>query len=646
MPPKSSRFPEPEPHRNPDQEEDGVMSDRIATLAAPTADTLAGVLRGPLSPDTHQQIVDLFRHDIFTPDHGRPEVEDYRLTYRRMRHIADHLDRANLAHDPHLMFGIIAAAGVVDPSLSVAMVVHHGLSLSFLEDLAPEAHELRAQKDALAAVDATGHLLVTELGFGNSQLQVHTQATYDPGDNTFVLHTPAPADRKFMGNVGLPDVPRLAVVNARLVVDGQDRGAFAFLVQLADKQGPLLGVRVLTTPAGVVPLDYALVDFDQVRLPFDCWLSDGATIDADGAFTDPHSGDSRIARSLTAVQNVWTGMSGALAAVSRVSAATALRLSTQRTALARVGTARPLIDYLSQQRPLFSCLATALAITCLANDARRARADLVLAWRDGTPAEPTRSGTMTWTPWADVNRTLAITKVMTAWATEAITAECRLRCGVLGSLTGSRFLDYQGLGHMLNSGGGDNLLILLDAARALVAEAHESRTPPGTRTRSVTDPALLPDLLAAQQHTLAGRIAEAVKNAKAQGLDDFAAWNPHTMELRALGETHGQRLVLESLRAAVDALPDGGDAEIARLLYSVHSLGTLAGRATWFLCEGMLTTAQAQQIEPTLTAACAVLADHTSRLIEVFSDLVPLSRSLLSSDDYVHAVLDWATTTE
>ncbi|RSN55083.1 hypothetical protein DMH01_32610 [Amycolatopsis sp. WAC 04182] len=627
------------------------MSDRtvtsiesVPTTAVEAAGTLAGLLAGPLPAESRREILDLFGHEIFTPRHGHPEVDGYRLTYQRMRHVADHLGRPNLAHDPHRLFELVAAAGVVDPSLSVAMVIHHGLCLSFLEDLVPDPRQLREEKDALMAVQAAGHLLVTELGYGSSQLQVHTTVTYDPGDRSFVLHTPNPAARKFMGNVGLRGVPRLAVINARLVVGGRGRGAFPFLVPMAHENGPLPGVRVLPTPAGVVPLDYALVDFDHVRLPFGCWLSDGAVIDDDGEFTDPHSGDSRIARSLTAVQNVWTGMSGALAAISRTSAATALRLATQRTALARVGTARPLIDYVSQQRSLFSCLASALTITCLANDARRVRSDLVLAWRNGDPGAPVPTGTMTWTPWTDVNRTLAVTKVMAAWAAEAITAECRLRCGVMGSLTASRFLDYQGLGHMLNSGGGDNLLILLDAARALVTEAGSRPAPsiPETHTRTVSDPGLLRDLLAVQEHTLAHRIHEAVEDAKTRGMDDFEVWNPHTADLRVLGETHGQRLAVESLIAALDTLPDTSEAATARHLGSVHVLDELSRRASWFLCEDLLGTDQVRGIESDLAAHCAALAGHTDELLDAFGDLVPLSHSLLGGDDYIRSVIEWA----
>lgn len=205
-------------------------------------------------------------------------------------------------------------------------------------------------------------------------------------------------------------------------------------------------------------------------------------------------------------------MSGALAAVSTVAAACALHFSTRR---------RP-----TQHRPLFGCLADAMAISCLASAARSARVELIAAWRRGERASAPRVGTMTWAPWAPVNSELAMAKVMAAWTTERVTAECRLRCGVLGALAASRYLDYQDLGHMLNAGGGDNLLIVLDTARDLVARAVELPGPdPSLHTRemALTDKALWRELNRRRVFFLARRTAEAVAQDTADLVEAFAA---------------------------------------------------------------------------------------------------------------------------
>lgn len=268
------------------------------------------------------------------------------------------------------------------------------------------------------------------------------------------------------------------------------RGAFPFVIRLADGQGPTPGVHTTITRSGVVPMDYSLTRFDRVWLPRANWLSDDASIDDAGNFSDPtENRDKRLLRSVSTVQNVWAGMSGALAAVSTVAAACALHFSTRR---------RP-----TQHRPLFGCLTDAMAISCLASAARSARVELIAAWRRGERASAPRVGTMTWAPWAPVNSELAMAKVMAAWTTERVTAECRLRCGVLGALAASRYLDYQGLGHMLNAGGGDNLIVL-DTARDLVARAVE------LPEMALTDKALWRELNRRRVFFLARRTAEAV----------------------------------------------------------------------------------------------------------------------------------------
>ncbi|MGX4737276.1 acyl-CoA dehydrogenase [Kitasatospora griseola] len=246
---------------------------------------------------------------------------------------------------------------------------------------------------------------------------------------------------------------------------------------------------------------------------------------------------------------------------------------------------------------------------------------------------------MTWAPWVDINASLALTKAMTAWATEATTAECRLRCGVLGALSTSRFLSYQGLGHMLNAGGGDNLLIVMDVARALVGAAtNEDGAPVPVAARPVGDPRLLSDLLAVQEHAMALLIRQDVAAAEAAGAEPFEAWNPHTVALRALGETHGQRQILAATLAAVEAMPDGPARAVAVDPTAIYTPDELRRRVPWLVARGLLTPAQVGAIDPALDALAHRLAPHAAQLAEAFAELAELSGSPLATNDYVTAI--------
>lgn len=62
---------------------------------------------------------------------------------------------------------------------------------------------------------------------------------------------------------------KLAMVFARLLVDGKDHGIHPFLLRLCTQRGMCTGIqsRPLPPRAGTSPLDYAITTFDHVRLP-------------------------------------------------------------------------------------------------------------------------------------------------------------------------------------------------------------------------------------------------------------------------------------------------------------------------------------------------------------------------------------------
>ena len=72
----------------------------------------------------------------------------------------------------------------------------------------------------------------------------------------------------------MPICPKMAVVVARLVVDGESRGTHPFLVQTSDSRGMCPGVtsRRLPPRSGGSPLDYSMTSFDHVHLPPSAFL--------------------------------------------------------------------------------------------------------------------------------------------------------------------------------------------------------------------------------------------------------------------------------------------------------------------------------------------------------------------------------------
>ena len=68
--------------------------------------------------------------------------------------------------------------------------------------------------------------------------------------------------------------PKMAIVLAKLVVGGEERGIHPFLVKTSDEHGMCPGItsRRLPPRSGSSPLDFAITSFDQVRLPPSAFL--------------------------------------------------------------------------------------------------------------------------------------------------------------------------------------------------------------------------------------------------------------------------------------------------------------------------------------------------------------------------------------
>ncbi len=187
--------------------------------------------------------------------------------------------------------------------------------------------------------------------------------------------------------MGLDFVAKWAVVTARLTVADADCGAFLFLVWIRDEDGPRPGVHIKPLPpTSLLPMDYACVHFDQVRLHRRQWLRDSASISADGVFHDPLDGPARTFRGLSLVRFALGANCLGLAAAARASAAAAtLPHAYRRLSTSRSGDQVPVIHFRNQQRLLLTALAAALAATALARpvsaDCRRLTTD-----NDGPPA--------------------------------------------------------------------------------------------------------------------------------------------------------------------------------------------------------------------------------------------------------------------
>lgn len=347
----------------------------------------------------HQAIPDAF---CAWPD-GISRQERLSLVYARARHAGRTAPPATeLLDAPHLLSALLARAALADPDMFHILLVHYTLVLApILRSVPGGAREGLAETlAALESMDAFGSALLTEGARSNSHLHPRTQASFDPDTGDFILHTPDADARKFPNSTGHPGVPKTGAVYAQLIVGGRERGVFVFVVPLRGPDGTVRpGVQITPAPdTFALPCDFAYVRFDRMRIPLHAWLSDGATIDADGRFhDDAGAAPDRLARTMRiGAPHVWRGVIAACAAVTQDSARILESHTATRLTMGRLAPEQGLIRYRNQQEAVLGALAAAYTLTIVSRHVVRESA--------ATPDVP--AGEATWAPWASVDTEL------------------------------------------------------------------------------------------------------------------------------------------------------------------------------------------------------------------------------------------------
>ncbi|KAK1232746.1 hypothetical protein PQX77_004104 [Marasmius sp. AFHP31] len=158
------------------------------------------------------------------------------------------------------------------------LAAHVGLTIGTLSRHLPHRPDLRPLVDSLLRFDTVGIYLLTERGHGLDAFNIETTAVKT--ENGFILNTPREEATKFMpASTPAFGIPKVALVMARLIVDGSDRGSRFFLVPVCNEHEMYRGVisSRLPTRSGTNPLDFSLTRFQNVHLPPSALVSSDIT---------------------------------------------------------------------------------------------------------------------------------------------------------------------------------------------------------------------------------------------------------------------------------------------------------------------------------------------------------------------------------
>ncbi|MFH8467710.1 acyl-CoA dehydrogenase [Streptomyces sp. NPDC017991] len=586
------------------------MSVPAHTKTHPVADELARLLfEGADRERVHGAWRRLVRGREFAYRAGLSPQERTALSYERLRLLNEAVgDPVELTADPYRLAGLHEWTGPVDGGLTTLASIHYNLFLGSVLD-----HDGARERDLspFTSLQSTGTFLCTELEHGNDVASMETTAVFDRATGGFRLTTPTEGAQKFMPNTSLTGGPKTAVVAARLLVDGADRGTFLFLTPLSDESGHLPGVRVRPLPQRTgTPVDHCLTAFDQVWLPRQALLeAEHGRLSADGTLTS--SLGNRRKRLLRSINRVTMGklcMSAGTLGMSRAALTIAVRYAHSRLlAGPKAGERIPLAAHRSHHGRLLHALATAYAMTFL----HRATVSLFAA-----RAEEDRE---------EVEREVAVSKGWITWQARAITTECRERCGAQGLFPANGLADLP-----LNIEGGitaegDNLVIWVKAASEMVFGHQVARTggapgapvaPAAPADREITELPFLRDLLADVERIWQDRARAALREGPSG--DPVGRWNVTSEAALEMVSAHARLRAADAFLAAIARTADARAGHLMRNLCRLFLLRQLAAHTGDLLAEGRVTADHVRGLPRAVDTVLGDLAPHLMTLVDAF----------------------------
>ncbi|MFL5910965.1 MAG: acyl-CoA dehydrogenase [Gaiellaceae bacterium] len=586
-------------------------------------DQLRQVLYDGRYDELHQDLCKLVHDDVFRRTDGLTTGQQCQIAYDRLRLLNAHAGPAReLIRSPERLWALAEWSGVVDGTLLSLVAIHYNLCVGTMVDRGGGRPELDGYLSELDDMTSVGTFLATELGYGNNVAALETEAVYDRQTDEFVVHTPHPGARKFMPNTGHPGVPKIAVVMARLIVDGRNHGVFPFVVRIRDADGPLPGITVVPLPEKPGwSLDNSVTSFDRVRIPRANLLTGpGTDFSSDGTLTSTVAlRRSRFLRSMGRVASGKLMLSSANAAMARASTYIATHYAHRRMTFGASGETVPVVAYRTHQAGLFGALATTYAMTFLVDHAKSRC----------PPGGDLEVG---------VERLLAVTKAFCTWGAADVFRECRERCGAQGLFWVNRIADYVIGNQGAVTAEGDNQVVLLKAAQQMalrVSYEPPAVVRPAPQGRRLSELDWLLSLFEHREALLHEQLTRRSRYRAGGSGTRFEVMNGAASVALRLGQAHGARLALREFVAAIGRARQPTAKHLLALLGRLYAVQEIGRHSGWYLAEGLLTADHVRQIPDVVDALCAEVSPHSLPMVDAFGIPNSMLQAPIAGPDYL-----------
>ncbi|GFG10538.1 peroxisomal acyl-coenzyme A oxidase 3 [Aspergillus udagawae] len=279
--------------------------------------------------------------------------ERTRLTYERAKKICDAYSLTVediLSLGPKFWKLQTDPIAAVDGGALTLISIQYNLFVGTVAPFAASRPDLQWILQRALSFEISAQFMLTEVGHGLDARNLETTATLLP-DGGFELHSPSWAAAKCMP----PTTPRsglpvVAVVIARLIVDGENYGVRPFLVPLGDGREMCKGVvaKALPPRAGAHLIDHSLTLFNRVVLPNSALL---------GSLEKPRNERDHFFSTIHRVSAGTLFLSGASIPSLKLAVYNAAQFSLRRRVTGHDGNPMAVINFRTQHLPILHAVA-------------------------------------------------------------------------------------------------------------------------------------------------------------------------------------------------------------------------------------------------------------------------------------------------
>ncbi|KAK4965637.1 hypothetical protein LTR66_012111 [Elasticomyces elasticus] len=518
----------------------------------------------------------------------------------------------------------------------------------------PEQHERFLKK--AQNYEYIGCYAQTELGHGSNVRGLETTATWNPEDQTFVIHSPhLTASKWWIGSLGR--TANHAVVMAQLIIKGKSYGPHPFVVQIRDMKThePLENVHIgdIGPKFGYNTMDNGFLLFNKFKVPHISMLARFSSVDTKTSQYLQPASPSLIYGTLTWVRSTIVLQAGGVLArgVTIATRYCAVRRQFQdRDAQNQVGE-NQVINYTTVQIRLLTLLAATFALHFTgrgmmelyeANQKKMSQSTGKTGSANrGVGPEETHSGSDLL---ADLHAvSCGLKSLASSTAVEGLEV-CRRACG------GHGYSNFSGIGPWYAdylptaTWEGDNYMLTQQVARYLLKSARsvlKGNEPTNDTTAilsnflSKADIGAAFDVLGKDEDIVAAfawRSAFLTFEALKHRDEQKKAWNDLLVDFYRLSRAHSQYMVVKNFWETLNSSSFGSDLDadtrtLMLKLFRLYALHTLETEGSEFYSSSAVTVRQ-------------IMLARTSAVMKLLEEIRPHAVRLVDAWDFPDWQLD------